>query len=1102
MRKFLLIGVGGSGGATLRFIRNAISTRLDQAGYDGVFPEAWQFIQVDLPPNDDKQGGRIPASLGAAYHGIAPVGVSYDQHRRQLASRGDGAPLENLTTWWPDPNDAPKHPWHGAGQYRAVGRVVTLNRLGEIHRAVEGALASMGRDVAVTQLRDAGAKLGFDSTRQEDQPIVLVIGSMAGGTGAGAILDVCDLLRIMGAQGEAFLRAPFAVLYTAAVFANLDRAVVPGVEPNSLAFISEMSSMIKNRRPVVPVYHAAAGVTAELVERGPALSFLIGGGNGEVTLADEVAVFSATAQAITTWVVDPQVQSTLQASPIGNLEQLRKTRSHLPVHQHEPDDSQPCSSFGYARLELTNNRFHRYAAEFLGRHAVDHLLRKHLHLAGDNAQQAEALSQRMTPQTRARFLRDCGLSERDQTENQIIDAILEGAERSSGSSTQSATTLDAAVKAEAISQANAILDAPGASEKNFRPDQAAGQLERQVTARRPEFAHLWSGWLDAGVRQWEQEIQGRVVGAVTEMLATEGLVVTINLLDDVDADLDAATSELQGEATAARAYASTAFGRINVGAGGKRQRVSQTLREPFAKAAGECLEGEVQAMRRDKARDAITAFRAGFLDPLRNSLRSVEAALHQQWPTVQEWVEGDAVPGRFSPAPNEVVLTDIDRYPALLLRLLTESAGGNKSGVVDRVVKEMLQFGDADADPMVTDARVAPLISVNPWVPESNQRASFEIGIDAEQLRSRAAGWLVSDTSSGVGKYLTEPIQQTLANASAGEIKSFVSRFRMALERSAPLIDVNPATLNDIHQLGKPRFQRIMSVIPLPVSPGEPAYDAVHDLLASIGIEAASIPSYFRGEEDEDTPPGDIEISTFMSGYHPMVFASLVNPIAQAAQASASQGVRGFWDMRRSRPLTEFLPLSGRTVELMVQGWLVAGFLGQVDFTSEELLGHPYVSAAMLLPGGQRASFPLPGLGRLPGHRRDVLAAVLESYPLAEVQFATGQPSALDAYERLVRVGASRALAEWVQTGASEVGSPPEAATAEERSTLALDRFRDAQKALTAYDDEFTPNPEDWNLPPRGWEIRELVSSALNELIEIVQAAPAEQSAGAGHLDV
>ena len=61
LRPFLLVGVGGSGGKTLRAIRQGLKAKLQQEGWDEGIPEAWQFLHVDSPSSQD--GLEFPAPL-------------------------------------------------------------------------------------------------------------------------------------------------------------------------------------------------------------------------------------------------------------------------------------------------------------------------------------------------------------------------------------------------------------------------------------------------------------------------------------------------------------------------------------------------------------------------------------------------------------------------------------------------------------------------------------------------------------------------------------------------------------------------------------------------------------------------------------------------------------------------------------------------------------------------------------------------------------------------------------------------------------------------------------------------------------------------------
>ena len=203
-------------------------------------------------------------------------------------------------------------------------------------------------------------------------------------------------------------------------------------------------------------------------------------------------------------------------------------------------------------------------------------------------------------------------------------------------------------------------------------------------------------------------------------------------------------------------------------------------------------------------------------------------------------------------------------------------------------------------------------------------------------------------------------------------------------------------------------------------------------------------------------------------------------------------GDKGFWDFRRARPLLEFVPLSTTSLRFMARGWLVASLLGQIKFETKMIFGHPYLAPELEMPGSTtRAGFIQPALGRLPSAHRDVFAAVLETYPLAEVLYATGQPNELKAYGRLLELGSGPALNTWITTGVTDAGNAPMGVDADARAEYVLKVLGEAKERLGEYETEFVPEADHWELPPRGMEIRGLMNEALNEMIESAQASQA-----------
>ena len=52
MRKFLVVGCGGSGGSTLAFMMDQLKSELAARGIDSI-PAGWQLVHVDVPTAPD-----------------------------------------------------------------------------------------------------------------------------------------------------------------------------------------------------------------------------------------------------------------------------------------------------------------------------------------------------------------------------------------------------------------------------------------------------------------------------------------------------------------------------------------------------------------------------------------------------------------------------------------------------------------------------------------------------------------------------------------------------------------------------------------------------------------------------------------------------------------------------------------------------------------------------------------------------------------------------------------------------------------------------------------------------------------------------------------
>ena len=76
-RSFILVGLGGSGGKTLRFVKRELAARLAEKGWDNGIPDAWQFLHIDTPTVADghELNDRVDQLAEDEYFGLVGDGI-------------------------------------------------------------------------------------------------------------------------------------------------------------------------------------------------------------------------------------------------------------------------------------------------------------------------------------------------------------------------------------------------------------------------------------------------------------------------------------------------------------------------------------------------------------------------------------------------------------------------------------------------------------------------------------------------------------------------------------------------------------------------------------------------------------------------------------------------------------------------------------------------------------------------------------------------------------------------------------------------------------------------------------------------------------------
>jgi hypothetical protein len=144
LRPLLIIGVGGSGGKTIRSMIQSLERKFVSAGYDGPIPSAWQFLQIDTT----RDGQSFPAPMldRDSFHQVVAEGEDFAQMLRSITDKGDVSEQQKMLSGWGVPHAAVSIAM-GAGQTRAIGRQAGVADSMGILRAIQNSIGKSSTSI-------------------------------------------------------------------------------------------------------------------------------------------------------------------------------------------------------------------------------------------------------------------------------------------------------------------------------------------------------------------------------------------------------------------------------------------------------------------------------------------------------------------------------------------------------------------------------------------------------------------------------------------------------------------------------------------------------------------------------------------------------------------------------------------------------------------------------------------------------------------------------------------------------------------------------------------------------------------------------------------
>lgn len=1130
LHPFLIVGVGGSGGKTIRGLRHALELRLEQVGWKRGFPAAWQMIHFDTPVKQDGADYVMPFLPATDYKGLVASGTSYDGVHSSIVAQGIASDLlGDVHRMLPDPSRVSVAVVKGAGQFRAVGRGVVVSRLAEVARAAKEAINRMQDASALGELQLLGEQL---RARPEGgasaSPTVIIVSSIAGGSGAGQYLDVIEAVK-SEVKAEPWAHQFFALLYAPDVFDQIKGTA--GIAGNALATVAETMSGFWTRTPsraTLELYRSK-GISPESGNArnsvGAAFPFIIGRQNSKVSFSNQGDVYSAIATSISAWMTDDKVQDSITAYAAGNWDANAGGRDASRL-KNPLDQAPPFGSLGFGRVTLGRDRFLDYASERFARSVLDRVLYAHTEEDPrfENRTEREWIDYRAA-QSLDTFIRELKLDEESYEADDVIDRLRPTQERE-----RLASEFRNAVFENCADPAS--LDKLGGLDLN----EWNRRLSNARTAMVGSYLSRDTNEVDRLVDAWVETMPGHILDTIERYIARLGLPVVVELLEQLSRALRAASENLQHEASQHRNWITRVPGRISEALSQASNvdsiRPEQDVVERALDDVEDSFKWEAEANLREIASHLVTELRVDVIDPLKAQLASALEALRSR---VTDRVQSDGrendyaswpprvggtVPRKYEPAPNERLLVPHTEYPREFERLVEATFEHRlyEEAVLD-AISEMVR-GPGPNDGISSEEAWSFIEVRRGWKPAttghpqqrsaSPERPRFFVADDLDPYQERAHRWMLRKGNPFFA-YISETLDEFFSaelydpNTLKQRRDVFREGLTTALGASEPLVRLNPGLLAEVHGRSiSDGNAPILSAIPF--ADGTEMYELTKGVLVSAGVWEDNVSEgWFK-----DAKVDSIEIFTMARyPYQPIVMDSVMAPIARGwlTDSTMADSRARFWKWRRARLLKEASPVDPDVFDEMVRGWYVAKLLGQLDAVRSEDERGPRLS---VWSAERRAlvSFPHPLLyagDAAPPH--DFPGAVMESLAVAlALCNSEGSLAPLYPYHALMDLGgkrgqASKVLTDWLRDGRMPDGAPTPNPT---RAGAPTDTLEQRQVAVRAFLDselaEFISKVANQHVDtsyfayPVSWEIRDVVQASLRELRDVVAETKPDSS--------
>ncbi|HCD4227131.1 TPA: hypothetical protein NBQ01_000333 [Corynebacterium striatum] len=1047
MKKFLVVGCGGSGAKTLAFIMDQLKAELRTIDPDITeLPKAWQFVNIDVPLEEEAGPQKLPnvTQSGGQYVGIGSR-QRYNQFDAGISETlGRSGKLGEIATWasrTPQSNDTKLA--DGAGQYRAIGRILTLRHLRDIRNALNAAVSEMFTQEAIQELNELNYKQSKKRTDTgSSAPVVLVVSSMAGGAGASMFLDVCRVLTTIKNLDPT---STLVFMYTPEIFSDNKAEDMAGAWPNSLAMFgevvaSQMGNSTAHDRAIFEAFDMGTPPDGPTFGRIFPIGSKMGTTGSRFGDGSAMSVYRGLGRALAGLMASTRASDNLVSYALTNTPSGDGGRRFFGWDRDQSQGGTPWArlpwgSLGYAQISMGRDRFAEYSAQRLARSSFERLLNGHLDKANPEAGEMQ-IAKRLDERLPARF------QEMTLDPNWATGAPIDI------NTTWNWLMANFNMMAQPAAE-NAVRNL-----RNFIPigegrkvDEWRGELIQNLND--PQNQQYISGLLQQSAYdtayRYANFFSDRVLETVESELAAVGVPYVREVLDRLSDALTSGDRLMPQLNELSNRFLSIGTNVLALPQGsepilspltGKGQMTDpapivngllglyhKQFYDYFLMAMAHYLKDVLQDYADEnlfhlkrELKDAHEVLeKAAQSRPETNKLADVRTNEVNAWPEeIDEVVES-----RFKGAENEIMLTDVNAfitdYQDQMLRTIQGQHATSHVQHYDRaypfavraVIRGEWDSLDANKAPNNTLAPqkrtndeysnragwVSKYLSRHPQTGEvrESQRAQYRARIRPADLLRRARDWINRRdyefhkfNSVDLRSYLTLTPDINEVEHSQ-RIDRFVSAFQLALSYARPLAAVSSDMVQRIH--GKDvQYTYSFSDIPFEAL-GNEETGIVPRLSSILSTPSIDEPSQvaLRNSLNMSEQVQHIEIFGSYPNYSPIVFSSMFGYIAE--DIDKQENFDGsYWSERRTRPLAAALPITETERQAMVAGWIIGRITGRIyisDQDTDKAAAHIFDDT----PGGVNGWVPFPNPMLISPRRMvkksDWMSSVLESIFIA-----------------------------------------------------------------------------------------------------------------------